>query len=753
MADKKILITSALPYVNNVPHLGNLVGAVLSADVYARFCRLSGREVLFVCGSDEHGTATETKAREEGTTPREICDRYYSLHKQIYDWFGISFDIFGRTSEENHFKMSQMIFNRVYENGFIEEKEIVQPFCTTCNSFLADRFVRGTCPHCGFEDAGGDQCDNCDKLLNPEELLNPRCKTDGTTPEFKKTNHLFLRLDKLQPILEDWVADQSINGHWTENALRTTNAWFKDGLRPRAITRDLNWGIPIPKTVFDGRYVDKVFYVWFDAPIGYISLTEQLLGDDWKQWWQNKDVELVQFMGKDNTPFHSIIFPGTLIAASKNHSDYKSCDFKLVDTLNVTEYLNYEHTKFSKSRGVGVFGDNAQDSGIPADVFRYVLMYNRPEGSDTQFTWKGFQERLNNELLANFGNLVNRTITFTNNFFDGDVIEVDESTLSSEVKDFLKSHRDGITVYLDLLSKIKIRDALMQFMKLSSNANTFFQYSAPWKKRKENELLAKIDLSILVSVIKDLAIMVEPYMPSISKNIFNQLNISDLTFDSLGKLDLGNHKIGEAKILFEKLEDSRVEELKKLYSLKEADSSENNSKKEISKKGEDKQIVDGEKMTTDSLYLQVGKIIEVQKHPKADKLYIEKVDIGADSPIQIVSGLVPYYSEDELLGKNVVVVKNLKPAKLRGEMSFGMLLAAEDSEGVVGVIEASGTPVGSRAIVDGEDGAPVDELTFDDFLKFKFELNDGVLLLDSKPLIVSEGKLVADKNLKNGSVS
>lgn len=776
MAEEKILITSALPYVNNVPHLGNLIGCVLSADVYSRFCKMSGKKSLFICGSDEHGTATETKAREEGVTPKELCDKYYDLHVKIYDWFNIKFDIFGRTSMDNHKKITQEMFAKVTNNGYIEEKEVVQPFCALCNTFLADRFVRGTCPHCQYEDAGGDQCDNCSKLLNPEELINPKCKTDGSTPEFQKRKHLFLSLDKLQPALEKWSEKQSRNGAWTENSIRTTNAWFKEGLKPRAISRDLKWGINIGEAVtkakanFEADYSDKVFYVWFDAPIGYISITEQLLGEGWKDWWQDRNTKLVQFMGKDNTPFHSIIFPATLMAASEKPANHETCDFNLVNTLSVTEYLNYEHTKFSKSRGVGVFGDNAQDSGIPADVFRYMLMYNRPEGSDTQFTWKGLQERLNNELVANFGNLVNRTLTFTKKFFEGELVEINEAVLDEVTKNFLKAHRDGIKEYVELLEKVKLRDALMLFMKISSQANAYFQSREPWKKRNENFDEAKLDLSVLVSIIKDLAIMIEPYMPSIYEEIFLQLQLEPKKFNNLGRLDIGKHVIGEAKILFEKVEDELIAKLKEKYSGKEE------SKEVSSKKKEDKkESKNGEKMSSSELHLQVGKIIEVINHPKADKLYIEKVDVGEEEPVQIVSGLVPYYSKEELLGKQIIVVRNLKPAKLRGEMSSGMLLAAEDND-AVGVVTVSGghwvevsvsdsntsyrgstltgegSVVGSRVIVKGEEGDFADELLFDDFMKFKLEMKEGKLLIDGKELTVKGGEISADKNLLNGQV-
>jgi len=489
---KKILITSALPYVNNVPHLGNIIGCVLSADVFARFCRSKGYETLYICGSDEHGTATETKAKEENLTPKKLCDKYYKIHKDVYDWFNISFDIFGRSSEENHHKITRDLFKQVEKNGFVEEKTVTHPFCVKCNSFLADRFIEGTCPHCGYENARGDQCDSCGKLLSPQELKNPKCKVDGTSPEFRETDHLFIRLDKLQPVLEAWVEKQSKEGKWTENAIRTTKAWFKEGLKPRAITRDLKWGINIPESVFNGKYKDKVFYVWFDAPIAYISMTEQLLKDKYKEWWNDpENTHLYQFMGKDNIPFHSIIFPGSLLAADNilKAEDLKNLKHTLVHHLSVTEYLNYEHTKFSKSRGVGVFGNDAKETGIPSDIFRYFLLYNRPESADTQFTWKGLQERLNNELVANFGNLVNRTISFTNQFLDSSVPSLTVGDLDPKAAEFYEKYVEETKIFQRLLKQVKLRDALNQFMKVSSLGNQFFQDSEPWKTKTNNKNL------------------------------------------------------------------------------------------------------------------------------------------------------------------------------------------------------------------------------------------------------------------------
>ncbi len=759
---KKILITSALPYVNNVPHLGNIIGCVLSADVFARFARAKyGKEnVLYVCGSDEHGTATENKAKEEGVSPQELCDKYFAIHKDIYEWFSISFDIFGRTSKENHAVMTRDLFLQVVKNGFVVEEEVTQPFCTTCNTFLADRFIEGTCPFCGYEEARGDQCDNCGKLLSPSELLNPHCKADGTTPEFRKTKHLFLKLDELQPQLKLWVDSQSKEGFWTQNAIRTTNAWFKEGLKKRAITRDLKWGITLPKDVFDGRYKDKVFYVWFDAPIGYISITEQLLGDAWKKWWlkEEGDVALYQFMGKDNIPFHSIIFPATLMAAGNKHN--------LVYHLNATEYLNYEHTKFSKSRGVGVFGDDARKTGIPADVFRYVLCYYRPEHADSQFTWKNLQERLNNELVANFGNFVNRVLTFLTRFFDGTVDSIDEDSLESDTALRIVNWRAEIDLYLQLLDKVRLREALQQFMKLSSLGNTFFQDAMPWKTKDSYPEKAKQDLTILVNFVKDLAILIEPFMPATSENIFSQLNWSVKDLVDVGELSVQNHHVGKPKILFSKIDDETIDALREKFSGtqnvqnakknkkqedkegKKTDVKKEDRKADIKEEGQKKQ----KKLFASDLDLRVGEIVAVKKHPNAEKLFIETITFGSGEESQIVSGLVGYYKPEELVGKHIIVVRNLKPAKLRGEWSYGMLLAAEDDKGTVALILAPDAKPGSQVLPKEETKEPKKQISIDDFFRLHFLLQKGEIFLEGSELLVDESKLVADKGLMNGKI-
>ncbi len=416
---KRRLVTSALPYVNNIPHLGNLI-QMLSADVYARFCRSRGYDTLYVCGTDEYGTATETKALEEKKTPRELCDYYFKEHTKIYDWFHIDFDIFGRTSNPECTERTQELYKDLEKNGYIVEKTNTQLYCPKCQRFLADRYVHGVCPKCGSDKARGDQCDDCGSLLDPIELKEPKCSTCGSTPEPKETKHLYINLPAISDKLNEWMEKTSAEGKWSDNAINITKAWIRDGLNERAITRDLKWGIPVPRE----GYENKVFYVWFNAPIGYISITQQLANElkaagkdsfDWKSWWQpkDKDVELFQFIGKDNIPFHTVIFPCTLLGSGR--------DWTKLYHMSSTEYLNYEDGKFSKSRGVGVFGSDAIETGIPADAWRFYIFYNRPEKQDFQFTWKDFQEKINSELVGNLGNLVNRTLLFVNKYYEGKI--------------------------------------------------------------------------------------------------------------------------------------------------------------------------------------------------------------------------------------------------------------------------------------------------------------------------------------------
>lgn len=708
---EKILVTSAIPYVNNVPHMGNIIGCVLSADVFARYHRSQGNDILYVCGTDEHGTATETKALEEGLTPREICDKYYAIHKRIYEWFNIQFDVFGRTSAQNHHTIVQEIFRDLDSNGYIVEREIQQSFCEKDNKFLADRFVEGECPHCHFENARGDQCDSCGKLLDPVDLLKPKCKICGTTPIQKSTKHLFIDLPKLQPKVKEWVEKQSIEGAWTTNAKTTTEAWLERGLEERAITRDLSWGVPVPKP----GYENKVFYVWFDAPIGYVSLTDQRENTDWKEWWLNpENVRLYQFMAKDNIPFHTILFPATQMATGKQ--------WTMLHHINATEYLQTEEGKFSKSRGTGLFGDEAMECGIPADIFRYYLLINRPERSDTVFAWKDLQEKLNGELLANLGNLVHRTLTFVKNYHEG---KVEETVLDEKSRNFLTWAGEEYAMITDDLSLAREKDALRRIMAVSSRANQYFQEQQPWKTRTEDPQSCQTTMFLLVNLIKDLATLIEPFMPETSIRMFAQLNIEPQKWSQLGELSLTAHTIGTPEPLFTKLEDKDLAAIKERLAAKKK-----KPEPEVPKK---------------SLQIRVGRIVDVHRHPDAQRLFVETVDFGGEIRT-IVSGLVGICREEDLRGKLAVFITNLQPANLRGVESQGMILTAQAGKEVeVFFVDA---PAGTYILGSGDE----EKITIDEFGAHTFTLKEHIAYIDGKALQVEEKPLkttkLIDGNLK-----
>ncbi|XP_073519415.1 methionine--tRNA ligase, cytoplasmic isoform X2 [Phyllobates terribilis] len=554
--EKNVLITSALPYVNNVPHLGNIIGSVLSADVFARYCRLRNWNTLYVCGTDEYGTATETKAMEEGLTPQQICDKYNAVHTAIYKWFDISFDYFGRTTTAQQTTIAQDIFNRLLQRDFLLKDTVEQLRCETCQRFLADRFVEGTCPFCNYDEARGDQCDKCGKLINAVELKKPQCKVCKKSPVVKSSQHLFLDLPKLEERLEKFLELSFSTGDWTSNARFITRSWIRDGLKPRCITRDLKWGTPVPLEGF----TDKVFYVWFDAPIGYISITANYT-DQWEKWWKNpQQVQLYNFMAKDNVPFHSVIFPSCLLGAEDNYT--------LVNHLIATEYLNYEDGKFSKSRGVGVFGDMAKDTGIPADIWRFYLLYVRPEGQDSAFSWSDLMLKNNSELLNNLGNFVNRAGMFVQKFFNGHVPKME---LLAEDKRLLAQVTAELHQYNQLLEKVRIRDALRCILNISRHGNQYIQVNEPWKCIKgtpQEQTRAGTVTGLAVNMAALLSVMLQPYMPSISAVIQEQLlmpqEASVLTRDFHCILPQG-HRIGAVSPLFQKLENDQVESLRKRF--------------------------------------------------------------------------------------------------------------------------------------------------------------------------------------------
>ncbi|KKK20720.1 hypothetical protein AOCH_006931 [Aspergillus ochraceoroseus] len=501
--ERNILITSALPYVNNVPHLGNIVGSVLSADVFSRYHKACGHQTLYICGTDEYGTATETKALEEKVTPEELCAKYNKIHQEVYEWFGIGFDHFGRTPTEKHTEISQTIFKRLYENGYLAEKTAEQPFCETHGSFLADRYVEGECPRCHYDDARGDQCDKCGHLLDPFDLINPRCKLDGATPVKRATKHIHLLLDKLQPEIEKWVLPAMEKGDWPKNSRVITESWLKEGLKDRGITRDLKWGVPVPLEGFE----NKVLYVWFEACIGYPSITANYT-PDWELWWRNpEEVQLYQFLGKDNVPFHSVIFPGCQIGTKEKWTQ--------LHHLNTAEYLNYEGGKFSKSRGIGVFGNNAKDTGVPPDVWRYYLLKNRPETGDTQFEWRSFVESNNSELLAKLGNLVNRVIKLVAASYDS---TIPDFTVPESFQPNLDEITGLLRQYIEEMESVHLRAGISTAMKLAEAGNGLIQAN-----RLDNSLIANDPeraaavVGTVLNLIYLLASVFAPYLPATSK--------------------------------------------------------------------------------------------------------------------------------------------------------------------------------------------------------------------------------------------
>lgn len=559
--ERNVLITSALPYVNNVPHLGNIVGSVLSADVFARFSRARGYNTLYVCGTDEYGTATETKAIEEGVSPKELCDKYYALHSEVYEWFNIAFDHFGRTPTQQQTDIAQDIFTKLHKNGYLEEQTTTQPYCETHKSFLADRFVEGTCPLCKYEDARGDQCDKCGHLLDPLELLDPRCKLDGATPVPRETKHVYLCLDKLQPLEEEWFEKASKEGNWSSNGTQITASWLKEGLRPRGITRDLKWGTAVP---LEG-YEDKVMYVWFDACIGYVSITATYT-EEWEKWWRNPEqVKLYQFMGKDNVPFHTVVFPSSQIGTKDK--------WTMLNTISTTEYLNYENGKFSKSRGIGVFGNNAKETGIPADVWRYYLLSHRPETGDTEFEWKGFIDANNNELLKNLGNFVNRVIKFVNSKIYNSVVP-DYTKFDDP---YFAEHKDKVNAllkrYIAELEDVKIKAGLATALHVSSLGNTLLQDNKLDNRlaTEEPDRCAAV-VGLALSHIHLLASLIQPYMPATTDLILQQLNTSFLIIPDVwvAKSIPVGHTIGKAAYLFAQIKPEREQEWREQFGGVEA---------------------------------------------------------------------------------------------------------------------------------------------------------------------------------------
>ena len=761
------LITAALPYVNNIPHLGNIIQS-LSGDVFARYCRSKGYDTLYICGTDEYGTATETKALEEKTDPRSLCDHYYKEHTNIYKWFNINFDKFGRTSNQQCTEITQGLFNDLDAAGLIKEHVNKQLFCPHCNMFLADRYVDGTCPKCGSPKARGDQCDECGSLLDPIELKEPKCHTCGSTPEVRETKHLYIDLPALSDKLNAWVEKASVEGRWSDNAINMTKAWIRDGLQERGITRDLKWGIPVPKA----GYEDKVFYVWFNAPIGYLSITKQLADElikegkqsfDWKSWWIPSEseeakgkgkVDLFQFIGKDNIPFHTVIFPCTLLGSPH--------EWTKLHHMSSTEYLNYEDGKFSKSRGVGVFGSDAIETGIPADAWRFYIFYNRPEKQDYQFTWKDFMEKLNGELIGNLGNLVNRTLLFVNKYYEGKIPEapVDEE-LWAQVKELEKK----ATEYLEWA---ELKDAFRTMFEISDICNKKFQATEPWKARTENPAVADSLIHNLCYVIKDLMIMMNPYMPQYTQKIMSYFGKTieekkvgmetkpGYTWADLGVTE-GLTTVGPTEVFFKPLDQKTMLAFREKFGGQQKAKKEEKKADKKAKKAEPVvlPVEQQEAFFNSTIELTVAKIVDVKPNPEGEKLFIETLDDGSGTPRTIQSGLRMYLKEEDLLGKHVVIASNLAPRTMRGVESRGMLLAGDykdaDGKDCVEVLDVSWAAPGTKIVIEGADpkAAKKAEITGDEFFSVQIKSVDGVVQIAGKKLLADGKKIKTTKALNS----
>lgn len=664
-APKRYTVTAALPYTNGPIHIGHLAGVYIPADIYTRYLRLSERDVLFVCGSDEHGVAISMKAKKEGITPKEVIDKYHGIIKKSFVDFGITFDNYSRTSAPIHHITASDFFKKLYEQGDFIEETTAQLYDEETQQFLADRFVIGTCPKCGHEEAYGDQCENCGSSLNATDLINPKSTISGATPTLKKTKHWFLPLDRYEDFLKEWI----LKGHkndWKPNVYGQCKSWIDGGLEPRAVTRDLDWGIPVPVEGGEG----KVLYVWFDAPIGYISATKEWAereGKDWEPYWKDEGTKLVHFIGKDNIVFHCIIFPALL----KAHGG-----FILPENVPANEFLNLEGNKLSTSKNWAVWlHEYLAEFPDMQDVLRYTLTANAPETKDNDFTWKDFQARNNNELVAIFGNFINRVVVLTNKYYNG--ITPSKGTNFEELN-VINNFPSEIG---ESLEKYKFREASQKLMDLARMGNQFLQLHEPWKKIKENPEEVKGIMFTALQIAAALAYLSEPFLPFTSKKLKSILNIEDRAWKEVkaaylekeNYLIAPDHQIGKGELLFRKIEDDEIQaQLNKLEATKK--SNENQNRVLMPQK---------EMIAFDDfskLDMRVGTILAAEKMPKAKKLLILKVDTGLDIRT-IVSGISERFSPEEIIGKKVTVLVNLAPRTLRGVESEGMILMTENTEG------------------------------------------------------------------------
>jgi methionyl-tRNA synthetase len=665
---KRYTITAALPYTNGPIHIGHLAGVYVPADIYARYMRLTGNDVAFICGSDEHGVPITIKAKKEGVSPQDIVDKYHTIIKKSFQDFGITFDNYSRTSAKIHHDTAQEFFKTLYDKGEFIEEVTEQLYDEEADQFLADRFVTGTCPKCGNEEAYGDQCEKCGSSLNATDLINPKSAITGNVPTLKQTKHWFLPLDKHEAFLKEWI----LKGHkkdWKPNVYGQVKSWIDDGLRPRAVTRDLDWGIPVPIEGAEG----KVLYVWFDAPIGYISSTKEWaerVGKDWEPYWKDKDTKLVHFIGKDNIVFHCIIFPAMLKAEGS---------YILPDNVPANEFLNLEGSKLSTSKNWAVWlPDYLEEFPNQQDVLRYALTANAPESKDNDFTWADFQARNNNELVAIFGNFINRVVVLTDKYYNGIVptpsefSQIDEETLAT-----IKAYPDVIASSIE---RYRFREAGQELMNLARLGNKYLADEEPWKMFKVDEERTKTIMFVALQIASALATLSEPFLPFTSDKLKAILSVSssgvENQWSDISSKEIllsAGHQIGKAELLFSKIEDETIQQqLDKLEASKKAN--------EIANKKVEPQK---DAITFDDfskLDLRVGTIIEAEKMPKANKLLVLKVDTGIDVRT-IVSGIAESFTAEEVVGKKVTVLVNLAPRALRGVESQGMILMTENAEG------------------------------------------------------------------------
>ena len=666
---KRYTVTSALPYANGPIHIGHLAGVYIPADIYCRYLRSIGKDVLFIGGSDEHGVPITIKARQLGIPPQDIVDKYHKIIKKSFKDFGISFDIYSRTSAKIHHETASEFFLNLYNKGEFIEETSENYYDEIENQFLADRYITGTCPHCNYEKAYGDQCENCGTSLSPTELINPKSALSGNVPVLRKTKHWFLPLDKYEPWLREWI----VEGHkddWKTNVYGQCKSWIDLGLKPRAVTRDLNWGVKVPIKGAEG----KVLYVWFDAPIGYISASKEWAektGKDWKPYWKSEDSKLVHFIGKDNIVFHCIIFPSML---------KKEGSYILPEDVPANEFLNLENDKISTSRNWAVWlHEYLEEFPDKQDVLRYVLTANAPETKDNDFTWKDFQAKNNNELLAVFGNFVNRTVVLTHKYFDGKVPELGD--LDEHDKTVLYEIREFPDKIASSLEKYRFREALAKMMNLARLGNRYLTETEPWKQIHTDESRVKTILNISLQICGNLSILCEPFLPFTADKLSKMLNLSNLIWKDAGNESIlkSGHQIEKAAYLFEKIEDKAIEQqVQKLIDTKKE-----NVANEV-KVNAAKDTIDFDDFA--KLDIRTGTIIEAEKVPKTKKLIKLKIDTGIDQRT-VVSGIAEYYKAEDIIGKKVSILVNLAPRKLRGIESNGMILMAENEHGELCFVE------------------------------------------------------------------